>query len=167
MQKDRRMLDYIDMLKTGLAMHALASTMPRSEHRDALLRLLDAMRHLYSDNIERSTLAQLKDAVWEATSTVQRLFSGYVSTVTTHMLTHLPDLISKFGPVKGFWTVWAERMNKVVTGSALEENRTVTSLTNGYIMKRNNRHIKPYEGRDSSERARSSFHIVLQSDMST
>lgn len=148
------MIDYIDMLKTGLAMHALASTMPRSEHRRSLLTLLSTLRHLYSDTIDRSTLPELRDAVWQATSTVQRLFPSSVSTVTTHMLTHVADLVSKFGPLKGFWTIWAERMNKVVTGSALEEQRTVTSIANGYVIKRNNRRVKAHNGEETRPSSR-------------
>lgn len=71
LQVDRKMIHYIDMIRSGLIMHALASTMQRSPHRRALIRLYHSVRMLIQDDVPKADIEALHDKVFKRVKIVQ------------------------------------------------------------------------------------------------
>lgn len=63
-------------------------------------------------------------------------YPSHLATITTHMFMHMPEYIKKWGPIKGSWAMWSERMVRRVRNSAAVENRSVAALGNGYCMQK-------------------------------
>lgn len=135
---DRTMADYVYMLRSGMIRHAIAYTMPPSDHRRAVLRIFGVLRECFADFIPRNNIQRLERESFEAICSLQNLFPDNVSTICTHLLTHLPRALHAFGPICNSWTMWGERMNRYVRNSSKEENRCIPALANGLTRRRNN-----------------------------
>lgn len=61
------------------------------------------------------------------------VYPSHLATMTTHMFVHMPDYIRKWGPIKGSWAMWVERMVRDVRNGSAVENRSISALGNGYI----------------------------------
>lgn len=59
-------------------------------------------------------------------------YPSHLATITTHMFIHMPEYIEKWGPIKGSWAMWSERMVRQVRNSSAAENRSVAALGNGF-----------------------------------
>ena len=62
---------------------------------------------------------------------------SHIDAITTHMFRHMPDYVEKWGPIKGSWAMWSERMVRDVRDASAVENRTVVSLGNAFVRWRN------------------------------
>lgn len=132
------MIDYIRMIRSGLIRHSLAHVAPPSVYRDCLLVLFEDVSLCLRDNVPRNELSVMKQRLYRSVRRFQELFPDSASTITTHMLLHIPDAILRLGPLCNSWTLWAERLARYVRKCVKTENTSIAAFASGYVGRRNN-----------------------------
>lgn len=74
LQIDRKMIHYVDMIRSGLIIHVTACTMERSPHRSALIRVYYTAQILIQDSVPTQNLESLHEKMFARTKDVQVFF---------------------------------------------------------------------------------------------
>eukprot|EP00466_Bigelowiella_natans_P017631 jgi/Bigna1/145905/aug1.105_g20613 len=76
---------------------------------------------------------------------------SHLATITTHVFIHMPEHVVKWGPAKGSWAAWSERMVRSVRNASAVEQRSMSALSNGHAMWRQSMHPKVTKRADVTE----------------
>ena len=146
----RRMIDYVRMVRSGLCELAIDATVPRRYAR-VTNRLLRCISRCLQDSFRFSNLDELKREMRNSVLEFQATYPSHLATITTHMFVHMPDYIAKWGPIKGSWAMWSERMVRTVRNASAVEQRSTSALSNGYVRWRQSMHPKITKRADVTE----------------
>ena len=84
--------------------------------RTTLFKLFDILSSIYSPTVcEHCDIASLQESTHEVLALMERDFPVSLNVIVFHLLHHLPEYLSHYGPVHGYWMYPYERFNSWIT----------------------------------------------------
>ena len=129
------MVYWLHLANTEVGKYFIASTYrgADTQAKKTAFRLLDLLRVITAPAFDREWLEQKLDPLVKSVmKEVETVFPRKQMSIIHHLLSHIKWHIEMTGPLLTTWTFYGERYGRFMRNLAPVENRTITSVANGW-----------------------------------